>query len=1038
MKKKVLLLTFGAVLFVGCGKDAAKNEVPDLNAPVTTVITIDEAQTYQSIDGFGASLTDSSAWLLACAMTPAQRQAVLEELFDPEKGIGLSYLRQPMGTSDFRVSSSIGGHDDYTYDDMPLGQSDYELSHFSIAKDEKYIIPVLQEIVAISPEVKLMGSPWSAPHWMKQGENLGGGRLKDDVYDTYAHYFVKYIQAYAEHGLTLNAITLQNEPWFEPGSYHGTRMEPTDQIKLVKKMGPLFAANGLDTEILVWDHNWDQPQYPIEILSDAEAKKYVAGTAWHHYYGDVSSQTVVHNAHPDRDTHFTEGSNGSWQKPGFGRNFIRTTREMIGVLRNWSKSFITWNLALDTENGPKIPGGCDTCYGVITIDQADGSFSRRPQYYTFGHSSKFVRPGAYRIDSADSGAVDIENVAFKNHDGSRVVIALNSESSAQMIRVNCNGQSFKYLMPARAVATFVWDDQPDSSVQVWLTTGDQTKLLSREADVVFVACNKEAVTDIKEAEVQYLRITAEDYISKMKAGWIGQMAGVGWAAPTEFNYLERTIPDDEVPEWKPEMINQFNQDDIYVEMTFLRTLELYGFDVSYEQAGIDFANSEYQLWHANKFGRDNLRKGIAPPDSGHPKFTQHSDDIDYQIEADYAGLIAPGMPNIAIELGEKFGRMMNYGDGLYAGQFVSGMYAAAFFETDIETIINAGLACIPKKSHYARMVNDVINWYKENPDDWVKSWQKIEAKYQKNPEFRKYACDGPTHIANIDAKINGAYIVMGLLYGQGDPDKTMIVSMRCGQDSDCNPSSAAGILFTSMGTEQVPERFTSALDPEDTFSHTPYTFDKLVQVCQKLARVAVVRSGGRVEMDATGKEVFVIPVKRAVPGQLQKSWLPGPTANSTFSKEQMAQIHARPHLTAQQGLDLFAPGWKVTNCGDSLEPGLHSHLRGKGNVFATHPALDKTDCVLSKEVAVPDGNHTQLNLTVGHHENGDWELIIKANGKELKRVLIGDDGDENGWEDVTADLSEYAGKTIELELINHANDWNHEAAYWAKIEIVSQ
>ncbi|MHC5160081.1 MAG: glycoside hydrolase family 30 protein, partial [Planctomycetota bacterium] len=207
MSRFVLVMAFGLALLGGCDKHAADDPVQDINTSTVTVITIDESQMYQSIDGFGASLTDSSAWLLANAMTPAQRQAAQEELFDPEKGIGLTYLRQPMGTSDFRVSSEMGGHDDYTYNDMPRGQSDYELSHFSIAKDEKYIIPMLQEILAVNPEIKLMGSPWSAPHWMKQGENLGGGRLKEDVYDTYARYFVKYIQAYAEQGLTINAIT---------------------------------------------------------------------------------------------------------------------------------------------------------------------------------------------------------------------------------------------------------------------------------------------------------------------------------------------------------------------------------------------------------------------------------------------------------------------------------------------------------------------------------------------------------------------------------------------------------------------------------------------------------------------------------------------------------------------------------------------------------------------------------------------------------------------------------------------------------------
>jgi glucosylceramidase len=431
-------------------------------------------------------MTDSSAWLFEYAMDDKQRQAALEELFDAEKGIGLTYLRQPMGTSDFRVSSAMGGFDDYTYDDVAPGQSDYDLKKFSIAKDEKYIIPVLQDVLKVSGDVKFMSSPWSAPHWMKVGNKLGGGRLKDDVYGTYAMYFVKYIRAYAEHGIKINAITLQNEPWYEPGKYHGTRMEPADQIKLVKEMGPLFMTNNIDTDILVWDHNWDQPQYPIEILNDPEAKKYIAGTAWHHYNGNVSSQTAVHNAHPDRDTHFTEGSNGQWQKPpGFDHNFIRTTGEMIAVMRNWSKSFITWNLALDEKNGPKIAGGCDTCYGVITINQATGVVSRRPQYYTFAHSSKFVRPGAYRINSGDTSDAKVDNVAFVNPDGSLVVIALNIDRSERRLRVEWKGQSFDYILPSRSAVTFKWHDKPDPIAQVWLTTGDKTKLLSREPDVRF-------------------------------------------------------------------------------------------------------------------------------------------------------------------------------------------------------------------------------------------------------------------------------------------------------------------------------------------------------------------------------------------------------------------------------------------------------------------------------------------------------------------------------------------------------------------------
>ena len=387
------------------------------------------------------------------------------------------------------------------------------------------------------------------------------------------------------------------------------------------------------------------------------------------------------------------------------------------------------------------------------------------------------------------------------------------------------------------------------------------------------------------------RITVEAYVDKMKAGWAGQMAGVGWGGPTEFHYKGVIMPADKMPQWQPEMINQFGQDDIYVEMTFLQTLEQYGMDCSIRQAGIDFANSGYNLWHANRNGRDNLRKGIAPPDSGHPKFNTHADDIDYQIEADYSGLIAPGLPNVVIELGEKFGRLMNYGDGVYGGQFVGAMYAEAFFENDMEKIVLAGLKAIPQKSQYAECIRDVLAWYKQNPDNWEKTWQLINEKYHLNPDYRRFSCDKGEF--NIDAKINGAYIVMGLLYGKGDTDKTIIISTRCGQDSDCNPSNAGGVLFTTMGFKNLPDRFTSALNPEGKFSHTPYNFPTLVTVCEKLVRQAVKRAGGRIEKNKDGKEVFVIPIRKPKPSKFEQCWQPGPISNSKFTTKELAQIKVK-------------------------------------------------------------------------------------------------------------------------------------------------
>jgi len=384
----------------------------------------------------------------------------------------------------------------------------------------------------------------------------------------------------------------------------------------------------------------------------------------------------------------------------------------------------------------------------------------------------------------------------------------------------------------------------------------------------------------------FRRISLQEY---------GQMAGVGWGAPTEFKFKGVIIPDDKVPAWEPKMLNQQYQDDIYVEMTFLKTLEDYGFDVSIRQAGIDFANSRYRLWHANRHGRDNLRSGIAPPYSGHPEYNTHADDIDYQIEADYSGLIAPGMPQTVIDLGDKFGRLMNYGDGVYGGQFVGAMYAEAFFEKDMTKIIQAGLACIPAESQYAEAIRDVLNWHRENPDDWQKTWQLIEDKYNLNPEYRKFSCNGTATDFNIDAKLNGAYIVMGLLYGEGDMDHTIIVSMRCGMDSDCNPSNAAGILATSLGIENLPEKYRTGIDDTTKFSYTAYDFPSLLKVCETLSRDAVVSAGGRIEKNDGGAEEYVIPIQIPVVAPLEQCWEPAEIEGDVhFTPEEMEKITIQP------------------------------------------------------------------------------------------------------------------------------------------------
>ncbi len=393
-----------------------------------------------------------------------------------------------------------------------------------------------------------------------------------------------------------------------------------------------------------------------------------------------------------------------------------------------------------------------------------------------------------------------------------------------------------------------------------------------------------------QVEGAFLRLSVGEYIDKMAGGWLGQMIGVGWGAPTEFHYCDGIIPDSAIPEWKPSMVNQFHQDDLYVEVSFLSALEKYGLDIKPKQAGISFAKTRFGLAHANQQGRENLRKGIAPPDSGHPQFNPHADDIDYQIEADFSGLIAPGLPTVPIKLGEIFGRLMNYGDGLYAGQFIGGMYSSAFFEKDMEKIVEAGLRCIPKGSQYYECISDVLKWYRENPTDWKTTWRKIKEKYQENPNYRRFSCSGPLSKFNIDAKINGAYVVMGLLYGKGDIEKTIKIAMQCGQDSDCNPSTAGGILFTTIGFSRIPSQYKEALDRKAKFSGSDYDFDKLVEVCEKLARQIIMRTGGKIVKDLNGEEMFLIPVKSPIPSRLEQSWNPAPIKGSRFTAKEMEEI----------------------------------------------------------------------------------------------------------------------------------------------------
>jgi glucosylceramidase len=411
-----------------------------------TTITVDENQTYQGIDGFGFTLTGGSAGLLNGL--GSNQTNVLNELFGTATGqIGISYIRISIGASD--LSSS-----DFTYNQTA---GDFNMNNFSISAENQDLLPILKKIIAINPSIKIIATPWTAPTWMKvntTGNNgYTGGSLNTAAgyYDAYARYFVKYLQAMQAQGITIDAVTPQNEP-LNPYNNPSMVMQPNEQANFIKNnLGPQIRAAGFQTKIIAYDHNTDRIDYPEAVLANGGANPYVDGSAFHLYAGGIAALTDVHNAYPTKNVYFTEQWVGAPSNFGGDLSWHVNTL-IIGATRNWSRNVLEWNLASDPNNNPHTPGGCSTCLGGITVSGT--SITRNVGYYIIGHASKFVRPGAVRISSNLSGS--IQNVAFKNSDGSKVLIALNNGSSSTSFKVKWGAESFTYTLAAGAVATFKW------------------------------------------------------------------------------------------------------------------------------------------------------------------------------------------------------------------------------------------------------------------------------------------------------------------------------------------------------------------------------------------------------------------------------------------------------------------------------------------------------------------------------------------------------------------------------------------------------
>jgi glucosylceramidase len=413
-------------------------------------VIVDENSRFQQFSGAGASFTDTAAWLMnsSGALSSATRTSVMQKLFDPGVGIGLSFLRNPMGASDL-------ARFDYTYDDVPAGQVDPNLNAFSIGHDLVDVLPLTRQAKQLNPALRVMGTPWTAPAWMKDNHAIDLGFLQAQYYASYAQYFVKYIQAYAAQGVPIDYVTAQNEPTCCAGypsmQWNGAGLAFFLRTNLL----PALHAAGLTTKVLALDWNWDTyTSFGAPTLNDATIRNdsLFGGLAWHGYGGDISQQTTVHNQFPGVDAFDTEHSGGTWIVDQQREDMLN----IIDYTRNWGKSVVKWSLAVDQNMGPHN-GGCGTCTGLITVHNGDsrsGQVDFNIEYYDMGQLTKFVVPGAFRIASTANASVP--NVAWLDPDGSKALVAYNASGSTQSLHVVWGNESFTYSLPARTSATFTW------------------------------------------------------------------------------------------------------------------------------------------------------------------------------------------------------------------------------------------------------------------------------------------------------------------------------------------------------------------------------------------------------------------------------------------------------------------------------------------------------------------------------------------------------------------------------------------------------
>jgi len=415
-------------------------------APLT--ISVDDTQRFQTMDGFGISMVEGSAWLLHDRISSEMSQQIMTRLFDPSLGIGLSFVRLPIGATDL-------SRDHYSYDDLPTGQRDPNFKHFSTKHDDAYVFPIMREALKLNPAITVMATPWSAPAWMKTSDSMTGGSLREDDMSVFAEYLIRSLESFKKNGIPVKYLSVGNEPLHETRDFPGSLMLADQQKRLIGKyLGPDLRQAGLSTQVLAYDHNWDHPEYPLEILSDPAASPFVAGSALHCYGGDPSAQSMIHEKFPTKGIWMTECSGGTWQKEG---PLAVTAHLLIDSTRNWAKAVALWGVVLDTDHNPHA-GGCGTCRALVTVNlnQQPPTATYTGDFYALAQASKFVRPGAERIDSSSLGRQSLESVAFQNSDGSIVLLVYNNLPNTTNFDVSWSGNSFHTSLHAQSFATYIW------------------------------------------------------------------------------------------------------------------------------------------------------------------------------------------------------------------------------------------------------------------------------------------------------------------------------------------------------------------------------------------------------------------------------------------------------------------------------------------------------------------------------------------------------------------------------------------------------